>query len=387
MFFARTRRGFTLIELLVVIAIIAILAAILFPVFAKAREKARQTACLNNNKQLVTSFLMYAQDHDEMFPSAETAWGAISIDKGVTICPTYGTKAGNGYLFNFDIGGKALGEVRNPTAMFVTCDGKSSTGVCPDGAVMQPNVAYLKSQIDARHLNKAICSYLDGHCEMQVAADISLNGAVTQPTALSLVTRQEHADTTLAVDPFDQGTVMGLINMTDSPKLLAGATSNNVCSMPLGVPAWMAASPVATTKNNTEGVQLNYKGTNYPGIFNARSSYGSPCSFIITPNTDTTKLGKYGLIRKVGIAFVTSYPSNVSGGVNTFSITVQYQGGGVITVSTPLKSGSTAGSGWTKLSAYTMDLPVLPGKTITVGLTNTAGNSCAGIHMFFQPED
>jgi prepilin-type N-terminal cleavage/methylation domain-containing protein/prepilin-type processing-associated H-X9-DG protein len=59
------RRGFTLIELLVVIAIIAILAAILFPVFAKAREKARQTSCISNGKQIGLSWHMYAQDYDE----------------------------------------------------------------------------------------------------------------------------------------------------------------------------------------------------------------------------------------------------------------------------------------------------------------------------------
>ncbi|MFW5867119.1 MAG: DUF1559 domain-containing protein [Armatimonadota bacterium] len=58
-------KGFTLIELLVVIAIIAILAAILFPVFARAREKARQTSCLSNVKQMTLGFLMYAQDYDE----------------------------------------------------------------------------------------------------------------------------------------------------------------------------------------------------------------------------------------------------------------------------------------------------------------------------------
>jgi prepilin-type N-terminal cleavage/methylation domain-containing protein/prepilin-type processing-associated H-X9-DG protein len=64
----RRSRGFTLIELLVVIAIIAILAAILFPVFAQARDKARQSSCLSNTKQMSTSMLMYIQDYDETFP-------------------------------------------------------------------------------------------------------------------------------------------------------------------------------------------------------------------------------------------------------------------------------------------------------------------------------
>lgn len=70
------RRGFTLIELLVVIAIIAILAAILFPVFAKAREKARQSSCLSNVKQIMLGVLQYCQDYDEQLPIGTSYWYA-----------------------------------------------------------------------------------------------------------------------------------------------------------------------------------------------------------------------------------------------------------------------------------------------------------------------
>jgi prepilin-type N-terminal cleavage/methylation domain-containing protein/prepilin-type processing-associated H-X9-DG protein len=70
------RKGFTLIELLVVIAIIAILAAILFPVFSRAREAARKSACLSNTKQLGQALAMYVQDWDECLPTMETPCGA-----------------------------------------------------------------------------------------------------------------------------------------------------------------------------------------------------------------------------------------------------------------------------------------------------------------------
>ncbi len=78
----RTVRGnaaFTLIELLVVIAIIAILAAILFPVFAQAREKARQSACVSNMRQIGQGFNMYAQDYDETFPGEPGNGGPFDI--------------------------------------------------------------------------------------------------------------------------------------------------------------------------------------------------------------------------------------------------------------------------------------------------------------------
>jgi prepilin-type N-terminal cleavage/methylation domain-containing protein/prepilin-type processing-associated H-X9-DG protein len=89
------RPGFTLIELLVVIAIIAILAAILFPVFAQAREKARQTSCMSNIKQLLLASAQYAQDYDEVIhPVYQGDYGWADLiqpyikNTGVLACPS-----------------------------------------------------------------------------------------------------------------------------------------------------------------------------------------------------------------------------------------------------------------------------------------------------------
>jgi len=120
------KRGFTLIELLVVIAIIAILAAILFPVFARAREKARQASCQSNLKQLSLSFQMYAQDFDEtlpvcyyntppgstrVFPDGSTAaagpWLWIHMiypyvnNDGIFNCPTGSGHYAGGYYWDY----------------------------------------------------------------------------------------------------------------------------------------------------------------------------------------------------------------------------------------------------------------------------------------------
>ena len=105
------RNGFTLIELLVVIAIIAILAAILFPVFGQAREKARQTACFNNLKQIGLAYQMYAQDYDEAIvpgvvsPTVVATEGPLEVTDGADIINAGGGNdvvdggAGNDRLF------------------------------------------------------------------------------------------------------------------------------------------------------------------------------------------------------------------------------------------------------------------------------------------------
>ncbi len=110
------RKAFTLIELLVVIAIIAILAAILFPVFAKAREKARQSSCASNVKQLTLAGLQYAQDYDERYKFGWnannlqwcTVWRPYVKSDQLFYCPSRGT-AGGGYATVCESGGGTFG--------------------------------------------------------------------------------------------------------------------------------------------------------------------------------------------------------------------------------------------------------------------------------------
>lgn len=117
-----TRKGFTLIELLVVIAIIAILAAILFPVFASAREKARQTTCSSNLRQLGLGFIQYEQDYDELLPGGGGSQNIVAVSgeawasqiypyeksTGVFLCPdditNSGAPQGTSYAFNENLG-------------------------------------------------------------------------------------------------------------------------------------------------------------------------------------------------------------------------------------------------------------------------------------------
>jgi prepilin-type N-terminal cleavage/methylation domain-containing protein/prepilin-type processing-associated H-X9-DG protein len=87
----KSTKGFTLIELLVVIAIIAILAAILFPVFAQAREKARQSTCASNLKQIALAVLQYTQDYDEFYPLENNLKGSSPAVPGLFYCGGSGT--------------------------------------------------------------------------------------------------------------------------------------------------------------------------------------------------------------------------------------------------------------------------------------------------------
>ena len=182
----KSRKGFTLIELLVVIAIIAILAAILFPVFARAREKARQTSCLNNQKQIALAWHMYVQDYDEALPDYYLRWyispglwaraldGLIPYIKNdeVRYCPSDNYRgryhmnyAYNGYYLGapfLQAGGAAkLAEITRPAETF--CFGESLSGY--DFLYMPSQTTLHNRCTFDRHNEGCNYSFCDGHAK------------------------------------------------------------------------------------------------------------------------------------------------------------------------------------------------------------------------------
>ena len=213
------RRGFTLIELLVVIAIIAILAAILFPVFAKAREKARQTSCLSNTKQLVLAFMQYNQDYDEKFPyfltnpaRGEPWWNVTQPyikNEQILDCPseprpgtttTYWTKyypypryGMNHYIQYNSNGAGALAVIKRPAEIVLLADSCHGMGdawrfswpKAPGGWSSSPrkcDAATTTQNPDwARHNGGDNFGFVDGHAKwMQATAFYAQRGTLYQ---------------------------------------------------------------------------------------------------------------------------------------------------------------------------------------------------------------
>ena len=187
------RRGFTLIELLVVIAIIAILAAILFPVFARAREKARQTSCLSNLKQLATATQMYLQDYDSIFLSQFSAYVRTNVPHNfgyqvltpyvknaqIWVCPSDMLKncAQEGstdmtgqwqqsYNFNTNVFDNTveLSEIARSAETPLMMDGKNRNQVWGRPRWASAVASYCAMD---RHNGGANLSYVDGHSKWQ----------------------------------------------------------------------------------------------------------------------------------------------------------------------------------------------------------------------------
>ena len=195
--------GFTLIELLVVIAIIAILAAILFPVFAQAREKARAVSCLSNLKQLGAGAVMYTQDYDEMYvphchrdlsnlaehPSAywfEMLQPYVK-NRQVLICPSHrGAVGGNGFVGNYGylcdgftldpaninytgtpVGGYgSLADIQDPAQLVMLGESQSATcRVCPLYHNHATPAAPPVWPVQQRHNGGANYMFFDGHAK------------------------------------------------------------------------------------------------------------------------------------------------------------------------------------------------------------------------------
>lgn len=178
------KKGFTLIELLVVVAIIAVLAAILFPVFARARENARRASCMSNLKQISLALLMYTQDYDEKAFGADinNAWWTDPYapyikSTQVLVCPSGSpvTQGGTDYNRNLVVlGGNSaipLQEFNSSMTMFALdgggpsapwanwCDtyySQSAAGV----GIFNETTAYA---VSVRHLQGTNVTFLDGH--------------------------------------------------------------------------------------------------------------------------------------------------------------------------------------------------------------------------------
>jgi len=168
------KRGFTLIELLVVIAIIAILAAILFPVFAKAREKARQTSCLNNQKQISLALLQYAQDYDErtiiyrhgsstplnLFWHQQYSYLQPYIKNyQIGKCPSRTQTWGYGINYNHGLN-RSLADFKWPSETLMLVDNQHQLAGCPCS-----NDAGYTPGVRAPHNDGVNVAYMDGHCK------------------------------------------------------------------------------------------------------------------------------------------------------------------------------------------------------------------------------
>ncbi len=177
-----SRRGFTLIELLVVIAIIAILAAILFPVFARAREKARQTSCLSNVKQIMLAEIMYEQDNNECTASYSSHPGAAATysyremlepylkNDQIGLCPSDDRSTGWSYGPNIsDTGVANLATSHGYLYCFrkvATFQYPAETAIFADsaGSYWRYSAADIQN-MRFRHNGGANVGYLDGHAK------------------------------------------------------------------------------------------------------------------------------------------------------------------------------------------------------------------------------
>ena len=178
------KKGFTLIELLVVIAIIALLAAILFPVFARARENARKSSCMNNSKQIMVGFMQYTQDYDEtMFDvnwnGTDIAWWDIiqpyMKSRQALGCPSYrggyienyaGTAPSTGFNYMWSehvmADAIALADVQRPAQRVAFAEGNHAV----NGWTWN-NVRNRASRPGANHLEGCNTAFLDGHVKWQ----------------------------------------------------------------------------------------------------------------------------------------------------------------------------------------------------------------------------
>jgi len=405
------KKGFTLIELLVVIAIIAVLAAILFPVFAQAREKARQANCQNNLRQMAVAVTIYAQDNGQLLPTGlgwtQAVKGALTSKIfdcpstariGTADAPDYFYVGGPGSLQQNTLGSFLSGAKQNdvsfPSQAIMVAELKNAANTnvksyINDNDTGDINLAW--AQLDVtRHGTGSICAYVDGHVAM-----LPSNSADTSATFVTSLAASSPCTTV----PVQKNPIVQNVDLTSQPGAMDAALrtagfNSLLCTvsgqplMPDGQPSWMNGIPtvsVGSGQSIYDGSALAGRLT-WAGVYYRVGVcawyYNSACqsAVTITPKVTGTKRIAVVLLSNVGSSQISlpngNFPMNgqiasvVFGGTSPRTVTLNKT---MTNNKSPLANGHSD-QGYYMGAYYVMYLGVTAGQPVTINLANSGFN-------------
>jgi prepilin-type N-terminal cleavage/methylation domain-containing protein/prepilin-type processing-associated H-X9-DG protein len=411
--------GFTLIELLVVIAIIAILAAILFPVFAKAREKARQTACTNNIRQIGLAMAIYAQDNDQTLPPAKGWTSEVpGLPKKIFDCPSAsgtGTVGAPEYLYlasstpiDAMLSSAILDDYLDLSTVPMLIDGNKGSVETTDPAGYDV-LSKVPGLTEARHGNHAVVGYLDGHVARVKGTDLAtgyvfsktIPGSEMRPMFLGLIAKTQLAGA-------DQAAMTAAVKTAVKPltpilfgnKYNGGATNTWYGFYSLTASAFSEYQWDATTKE----IFMKPSNTNYAPSWWRMETDGTTVTSTTANETDnalsgvavygfmtnrytTSATGQLKIIPNItgGKMMTVIVNDNTTAGDITGAVTSVVAGGKTYTL-TGASAKVTAGSTGCAAQGFGLYLPMVKGMPTTINFTSTASaNGKRSVTLAFEP--